>query len=236
MANPQPENGYTRIANEIMEALARIRLPGTAVQVLMLILRETYGVRGRKEVCFRPGYISKKTGLSRSQTYKATHCLISNNLISVCEKGYTSGTTYRFNKDYDTYVCEKGYGLAYAKKDTGVCEKETSPYKETIKKPKRYISPSNAKNPKPKNNKKTAKKSTQFPASFSLTDKLKKYATEKEIENPELEFEHFKNHHIAKGSLFRDWERAWYTWVINGKKFKKNSKGEKCSYTSMENW
>jgi len=33
MASPQLENGYTRIANELMEALARIRIPGEARQV-----------------------------------------------------------------------------------------------------------------------------------------------------------------------------------------------------------
>lgn len=30
MANPQCENGYTRIANEILEALSKIRIPGEA--------------------------------------------------------------------------------------------------------------------------------------------------------------------------------------------------------------
>ena len=38
MANPQTENGYTKIANEIMEALAHIRIPGEAMQVLLVIL------------------------------------------------------------------------------------------------------------------------------------------------------------------------------------------------------
>lgn len=28
-------------------------------------------------------------------------------------------------------------------------------------------------------------------------------------------FEAFKNHHVAKGSLFADWEAAWRTWVDN---------------------
>jgi len=43
MANPQIENGYTRIANETMDALAKIRIPGQARQVLDFILRKTYG-------------------------------------------------------------------------------------------------------------------------------------------------------------------------------------------------
>ena len=43
MANPQKENGYTSIANDIVEALAGIRIPGEARQCLDVILRKTYG-------------------------------------------------------------------------------------------------------------------------------------------------------------------------------------------------
>ena len=43
MANPQKENGYTAIANEIMEALCRHRIPGEDRQVLDVIFRKTYG-------------------------------------------------------------------------------------------------------------------------------------------------------------------------------------------------
>ena len=43
MANPQLENGYTRIANEIIEALARA-MPGfTQGQIIWAVLRKTYG-------------------------------------------------------------------------------------------------------------------------------------------------------------------------------------------------
>ena len=43
MAEPQKENGYTPIANEIMDALCRIRIPGEERQVLDCIFRKTYG-------------------------------------------------------------------------------------------------------------------------------------------------------------------------------------------------
>ena len=43
MANPQKENGYIMIANEIMEALAKYRIPGEQRQCLDVILRKTYG-------------------------------------------------------------------------------------------------------------------------------------------------------------------------------------------------
>lgn len=43
MANPQVENGYTKIANELLDALARIKLCAYESKVLWFIIRKTYG-------------------------------------------------------------------------------------------------------------------------------------------------------------------------------------------------
>lgn len=43
MASPQTENGYTRIANELLEALIATRIPGEVRRVFDHIMRMTYG-------------------------------------------------------------------------------------------------------------------------------------------------------------------------------------------------
>ena len=43
MANPQKENGFTSIANEILEALARVDLPSYERRVVDVIIRKTWG-------------------------------------------------------------------------------------------------------------------------------------------------------------------------------------------------
>jgi phage replication O-like protein O len=43
MAKPQLENGHTRIANELLEQLMRIQLSPNQWQVLLYIIRKTYG-------------------------------------------------------------------------------------------------------------------------------------------------------------------------------------------------
>lgn len=43
MANPQKENGYTPIANELVEALAHTKFTENETQALFLIFRNTYG-------------------------------------------------------------------------------------------------------------------------------------------------------------------------------------------------
>ena len=45
MANPQLENGFTRIANEILEALSKAELSGSEFRLAIAILRFTYGMQ-----------------------------------------------------------------------------------------------------------------------------------------------------------------------------------------------
>jgi phage replication O-like protein O len=43
MPSPQLENGWTRIANELLEALARADLNATQLRIMLVIMRESYG-------------------------------------------------------------------------------------------------------------------------------------------------------------------------------------------------
>jgi len=69
--------------------------------------------------------------------------------------------------------------------------------------------------------KEKVEKATQFPPEFKLTPELKTYAIQKGIPEQNVRdcFEHFENHHRAKGSTMKDWSRAWYTWVQKAKTF-----------------
>ena len=43
MASPQLEDGFTRVANELLEALAKLKLCAYETKVLIFIIRKTYG-------------------------------------------------------------------------------------------------------------------------------------------------------------------------------------------------
>lgn len=43
MANPQLSNGYTKIANELLEAICRLNVSGNEMRILLYIIRRTYG-------------------------------------------------------------------------------------------------------------------------------------------------------------------------------------------------
>ncbi len=65
MAKPQLENGYTPIANEILEKLARLSLSSNQWQVLLVIIRKTYGFH--KKVDYIANFqIGAATGLGKT--------------------------------------------------------------------------------------------------------------------------------------------------------------------------
>lgn len=129
MASPQKENGYTPIANEIMEALARIRINGEAMQVLLVILRKTYGFQ-KKEDAISLSQFTELTGLKRQTVYKGVQKLL--RLKIVTQKGSTFTKKYCFIKDYSLWKPEP-------KKVTGTQKGSTGTQKGSEGNPKRVI-------------------------------------------------------------------------------------------------
>jgi phage replication O-like protein O len=126
MANPQKENGYTMLANEIYDALARTRIPGEARQVLDLIIRRTYGFH-KKSDQIATSQIMETTGLPCRAIEKARKNLRTWNLITTAKKGGSQILIYAFNKDYETWqlppkkvqtTAKKGGQLPPKKRDT----------------------------------------------------------------------------------------------------------------------
>ena len=99
MASPQKENGYTAIANEIMEALAIMRIPGEARQVLDVLLRKTYGWN-KKEDEISLSQFRKTTGLLSPNIIRARKKLLKMNVITVIKRDNSKIPTYRLQKDY----------------------------------------------------------------------------------------------------------------------------------------
>ena len=64
MANPQLENGYTRIANEILEELAKFPFNGSQLRMILFLLRKTYGYRKKTDKISLSQW-EKGTGLNK---------------------------------------------------------------------------------------------------------------------------------------------------------------------------
>jgi phage replication O-like protein O len=85
MANPQKENGYTVIANEILEALMRIRLSGEEWKCLLVILRKTYGWNKKEDKISLSQFVLM-TGMKKQSVHRALKKLSSKNISSVSKK------------------------------------------------------------------------------------------------------------------------------------------------------
>lgn len=95
-ANPQKEDGHVDIANEIVEALAKIHLSSYESQVLWAIFRKTYGWH-KKEDWITNTQISNMTGIAETHISRTIKILIKKNLI------IKTGKKLAFQKDYDQW-------------------------------------------------------------------------------------------------------------------------------------
>lgn len=103
MRGPQLEDGYTRIANEILEAIARFPINATQFRILMVIWRYTYGFN-RKSSELSQSFIAEATGLHKKQVQRELNALIKMNIIKVeKEASFSSPRVLKFNKYYQSW-------------------------------------------------------------------------------------------------------------------------------------
>lgn len=98
MASPQKENGYTPIANEILEKLVNTHLLGAEYQIVFFVIRKTYGYQKKADRISLTQF-EKATGLSRPTVVKTLKNLVSRNILS-----RSVNLIYSFNKNYETWV------------------------------------------------------------------------------------------------------------------------------------
>ncbi len=101
MADVQPENGTTHIAHSIIENLTQQKLSGKEWDIVMLILRITYGWN-KKTDWISNGLIAIHLDISKSSVSQSISRLIDRNIIK--SKYDDKGKRFiGLNKDYDTW-------------------------------------------------------------------------------------------------------------------------------------
>lgn len=98
MTTPQLENGYTRIANEILEALAKINLSPYETRIIFIIWRKTYGYQ-KPEDWISWSQLKELTGISPPHISRTLRRLFERKIVT------KNGNKLGFNKDYKGY-CE----------------------------------------------------------------------------------------------------------------------------------
>jgi len=104
MANPQTEDGYTKIANELLDELVKVCLLGAELQVCLFIIRKTYGY-GKKEDAISLTQFEQGINKSRPTIVKALKNLQLVNMVELVKSGDSKNSfnIYRLNKNYESW-------------------------------------------------------------------------------------------------------------------------------------
>lgn len=125
MASPQLEDGYTKVSNELLEALCCLQLSGHEWSYVLAVIRKTYGFN-KKEDWVTNTQIAKMVGLPRQRVSEAKLRLLAKNVVT------ENRDKISLNKDYEKWSVSR-------KTVTGVTEnrdklsRKTVPTKETKK-------------------------------------------------------------------------------------------------------
>jgi phage replication O-like protein O len=102
LADVQLEHGYTRIANEILEHMATIKLSPTQYRILFLVWRYTYGFK-RKSHEMSLTFLSNATGIDKRNIQRELKSLEEKRII-VQEVKNGSFRRITFNKNYEEWI------------------------------------------------------------------------------------------------------------------------------------
>jgi phage replication O-like protein O len=102
VADVQVEDGFTRIANVLLEQIVSSKMNGCQYAIVLIVWRYTYGFK-RKEHDLSAGFISSATGYNKRQIEREIGALVSRRII---HQRIINGVsrTLAFNKDFETWL------------------------------------------------------------------------------------------------------------------------------------
>jgi phage replication O-like protein O len=104
MANPQKENGFTPIANELIDYLCKMSFNGTQFRIIFVVFRYTYGFN-RKEHELSETFIASALGTHKRQIQRELKSLLDMNVLEVIKPAtFNSSRVVAFNKYYDRWL------------------------------------------------------------------------------------------------------------------------------------
>mgnify|MGYP000653876586 CR=1 FL=1 len=196
MGNPQLEDGHTRIANELFEAILLFPFSSRQLKVVMAVIRKTYGFN-KKQDRLALSTLSEMTGVIKTHVCKAVNQLGEMNVIEVDKSGFSHrislNKNYKEWKSYDRNSHSDQISHSDRNSHEIVTETATKPL------PKQ--------SPQKKERKKDIKRS--LPDDFSISESVKSWAVKNGHDQLEKHLDHFKDSCLAKGYTYSDWDAAF---------------------------
>ncbi|HHQ6628324.1 TPA: replication protein [Serratia fonticola] len=226
------ENGYTRIANELLEAVIGAGLTQNQLLITLAIIRKTYGYNKPADWVGN-AQLSELTGLPETRCSTERNKLVKMNILAVTgrlvgiNKEVTSWKTKVNRISNDTFTETVNFT-----ESVNITEPVKESFTESVNPTLQNLL--NTKDNNTKDNKdiknigqptqeaspEKRSKATQRPASFTPSEKHSALALKLGV-NLQSEFESFCDYHDAKGSTFKKWDAALNMWLRNAAKFAK---------------
>lgn len=106
MASPQLEQGYTRIANELLDALCKLKVSQNKFRIILFIIRNTYGYQ-RKEAPMSLSYIGTALNIKRHHVMDDLAELEEAKIITIQKHSGITPQVISLNKNYNEWVLPK---------------------------------------------------------------------------------------------------------------------------------
>lgn len=100
MASPQKENGYTPVANEIIDALVAWQLSSYEYRVFLFLIRKTYGWHKKSDWIALQQFV-KETGIRENHVSRALSMLLKQNMVT--KGGNHNRPEWGIQKDFDRW-------------------------------------------------------------------------------------------------------------------------------------
>ena len=202
MANPQIEDGYTRIANKILENLIAFDLSGQEVRVALFVIRKTYGFSKTEDI-ISLSQVMDATGMSKVRASQVVNRLQLMKILTVTENINGVSKKYKFNKDFQAWLTVKENINRYGKPLRTVKEKRNRPLRKTLT-TKETITKENIKE----------REKRFFPP--TLAEVMAYCQERKNNVNPSLWLDHYTSNGWMVGrNKMKDWKAAVRTWEKN---------------------
>lgn len=109
--SPQKENGFTSIANEILEATQQYKFTLNELKIVMCVWRFTYGFN-RKSHQMSLSFFENQTGIGRKRLNDSLKKLVECNVLMKETGNAKYSNVYSFNKYYTDWKIEKYVSFA----------------------------------------------------------------------------------------------------------------------------
>ena len=106
MANPQKENGYTGISNELLEELIKYKFPPKSslpFRICLCVIRKTYGYHKKMDIISLSQFQKSLNEKNRSNLVYWLNFLVQAKILVKIKKGQNT-IEYGFNKDYEQWL------------------------------------------------------------------------------------------------------------------------------------